>query len=114
MAKKYKEIVIKLDPKNYPFDLVTHKLSCPQRAVFKDVVKQEKRVLKEHFTKRGHGWDLDWRLIQDGIYAQVFGSTLEAYLMATMLKATGATLVGTEKGLYLKKRAYNRKKRSKR
>ncbi len=112
---KKKTIEFTLNPKQFPFNVVTRQLSATQKRQLQKVVKRELNVVRDHFERKGHGWALDWRILRDGIFYEVFGSLLETYLMAQFVGVDKKlVLEGAPRGLYLKKRSRDPLKRSKR
>ena len=84
--KKVKEIVIKINVKHRRKGV---KQALPP-ALFdrlERVLRRELRTTKDHFKRRGHGWDLSYRLLYGNILQDVFGSDLEWYVLGRFLKA---------------------------
>lgn len=49
-------------------------------------ITKERRVLKTHFTKPGHGWDLNTDYIISNILREVFGITIEEYILGRLVR----------------------------
>lgn len=112
-SMKKKTLTFRLNPKQFPFEVVTRHLSATQKRKFKAVVKERLKEIKQHF--RRDGWPLHWRCIEEEIFMRVFGSLIETYLMAQFLSVRrDLVLEGREDGFYLQKRSHNLKNRSKR
>lgn len=81
------------------------------------VIKREVRTKNDHFKRRGHGWNLSWRTIEEGIYQEVFGNDLSWYVLGRFLQAGDATwgyrknCLGVEEPMLVKARRMAEKRR---
>jgi len=105
--KKRKTYVIRLS--RVPFERISAKLSRPQRKRLQASLRREIRGLKDHFTRRGQGWNVDWGIVTDGVISDVIGHSITMYMMAEILAKVPCEIVGGGQGLVLRKKRRSKK-----
>ena len=87
---KVKILTLKINPKDYRKGAHRY-LTFTQCMQLETALKRGIKDTNVHFRKKGHGWNLSWACIEEGILNEVFGHHLTTYILARYLKGTGAT-----------------------
>jgi hypothetical protein len=71
---------------------------------FRKAAKKVMKGIREHFTKKGHGWDLGYSFLKEDIFETATGHHLENYLLRELANSKlPIEIVSEQNGLVVRK-----------